>query len=73
MAGRTFRTLFHSSKAILEESPEERLAPPFQGLEALADIALVPLKGMDKFLVAPRDPALCPLVGSSQPAQEALW
>jgi hypothetical protein len=41
---------------------------PFQRLEAVADIAFVPVEGADKFRMATRDPAVRPLVVSSQPA-----
>ena len=47
-------------------------APRFQGAKAMADIALISLKGADQFLVAARDPPLRPLVVSGQPAQETL-
>jgi len=47
-------------------------APRFQGAKAMADIALISLKGADQFLVAARDPPLRPPVISGQPAQDTL-
>jgi hypothetical protein len=38
----------------------------------MTDIALVSLQGAHEFLVAARDPALCPLVVGGQPAQDPL-
>ena len=43
-------------------------APRFQGAKAMADIALIALKGADQFLVAAGDPPLRPPVIGSQPA-----
>lgn len=47
-------------------------APRFQGVEAMADIALIPLEGTNQCLMAARDPALRPLVIGDQPAQNPL-
>jgi hypothetical protein len=47
-------------------------APRFQGVEAMADITLIPLEGADQLLVAARDPPLRPLVLGGQPAQDTL-
>jgi hypothetical protein len=47
-------------------------APHFQRVEAMAHIALVSLQGAHQFLMAARDPPLCPLVVSGQPAEDAF-
>ena len=49
-------------------APNDHPAPRCQSPEAMTDVALVPLEGADEFLMAPRDPAVRPLVVSSQPA-----
>jgi hypothetical protein len=49
-------------------APNDHPAPRFQSPEAMTDAALVPLEGADEFLMATRDPAVRPLVVSSQPA-----
>jgi hypothetical protein len=50
----------------------DKPAPHFQGAEAMADMAFIPLESTDQLLVATRDPALRPLVIGDQPAQDTL-
>jgi len=47
-------------------------ASRFQGVETMADIALIALEGAHQFLVAARDPPLRPLVVGGQPVQNML-
>ncbi len=45
-------------------------APRCPGVEAMTDIPLIPQEGAHQFLVAARAPALRPLVGGGEPAQD---
>jgi len=51
---------------------QDNPAPRFQGAKAMADIALVAMKGANQCLVAARDPPLRPPVIGGQPAQDTL-
>ena len=70
-----FLTLWGESQGFgfpTRRAPNDNPAPLFQGPEAMADIALIPLEGTDQFLMAARDPALRPLVIGGQPVEDPL-
>jgi hypothetical protein len=53
-------------------TPNDHLAPPCQGPEAMTDVAPVSLQGAHDCLVATGDPVLRPLLVGGQPAPETL-